>query len=310
MLSTSQNLSCLLCGPDAGFRVRYAERLPAASVDFAARRTPCRIHFRMVQCTRCGLVYSNPIYPRDEILQLYRSARYIVEPQLDNMRKDYVRQLRRALPLLPSRRRLLEIGCASGFFLKAARAAGFEEVVGVEPGRQSVENADPDIRGAIVNDVFRAERFEAESFDCVCAFQVLDHLLDPLGFVKDAFRVLRPGGILLAVNHNIRSWFARALGERCPMYDVEHIYLFSPSTVARLLSRCGFQVRCVRGIATSYTCQYALKMFPMPGWLRTAAARLISMGGLKDRSMPFPAGNMVAVGAKPGGQGAGSIMTR
>ncbi len=217
------------------------------------------------------------------------------------MLKDYLRQLRRALPLVPSRRRLLEIGCASGFFLKAAKTAGFEEVAGVEPGRQAVENADPDIRGAIINDVFRAELFEAESFDCVCAFQVLDHLLDPLTLVKDVFRVLRPGGIMLAVNHNIRSGFARALGERCPMYDVEHICLFDPSTVAGLLARCGFQVKYDHGIATSYTCQNALKMFPMPAWLRAAATGLISICGLKDRSIPFCAGNMVAVAAKPGG---------
>jgi SAM-dependent methyltransferase len=290
----------LLCGPGTAFRVKYAQRLPATGVDFAARRTPCRIHFRIVQCSQCGLVFSNPIYPRDEILQLYRSARYIVEPQLDNMLKDYVRQLQRAIPLVPSRRRLLEIGCASGFFLKAARAAGFEEVVGVEPGRQAVENADAEIRGAIINDIFHAERFEAESFDCVCLFQVLDHLLDPLAFMKEVFQVLRPGGILLAVNHNIRSWFARALGERCPMYDVEHIYLFSPATVAGLLANCGFQVQCARGIATSYTCQYALKMFPLPQWLRTVAAGLVSGCGLKDRSIPFYAGNMVAIGAKPG----------
>ena len=301
MLATSQNLSCVVCGPGTAFRVKYPQRLPPAGVDFAARRTPCRIHFRIVECTGCGLIYSNPIYPCDEILQLYRSARYILEPQLDNMRQDYLRQLQRAMPLAPSRRRLLEIGCASGFFLKRAREAGFEEVVGVEPGLQAVESAEADIRAAIVNDVFRAEQFEAGSFDCACAFQVLDHLLDPRAFLQDVFRVLRPGGIFLAVNHNIRSWFARALGERCPMYDIEHIYLFSPATISKLLAQCGFQVRCARGIATSYTCQYALKMFPLPAWLRAAATGLTSICGLKDRSIPFPGGNMVTIAVKPGG---------
>jgi hypothetical protein len=42
-------------------------------------------------------------------------------------------------------------------------------------------------------------------------------------------------------------------------------------------------------------------MFPMPGWLRAAATGLVSVCGLKDWSIPFPAGNMVAIGAKPGG---------
>jgi uncharacterized Zn finger protein len=82
MLEACQKRSCVLCGPDVAFHVRYEERLPKADPDFAARRTPARIHFRIVECTQCGLVYSNPIYPPDDILQLYRSARYIIKPQL------------------------------------------------------------------------------------------------------------------------------------------------------------------------------------------------------------------------------------
>jgi hypothetical protein len=38
--------------------------------------------------------------------------------------------------------------------------------------------------------------------------------------------------ILLLLNHNLRSWFPRVLGERCPMYDIEHIYLFDPGSGA------------------------------------------------------------------------------
>lgn len=104
---------------------------------------------------------------------------------------------------------------------------------------------------------------------------------------------------MLAVNHNIQSWFARALGERCPMYDVEHIHLFSPSTVARLLGQCGFQVRRASGIDNAYTCQYVLKMFPMPRSVRILLTKFTAMLRIADRSIMFPAGNMVAVAAKP-----------
>jgi hypothetical protein len=42
-------------------------------------------------------------------------------------------------------------------------------------------------------------------------------------------------------------------------------------------------------------------MFPLPAWLRAAATGLTSICGLKDRSIPFPGGNMVTIAVKPGG---------
>jgi SAM-dependent methyltransferase len=281
--------------------VRYEERIDDRPIDFAARKTPSRQHFRIVECTRCGLVYSNPVFPAESIINLYRQSPFIQEAQLERMVRDYRRQVQAILPLLESRQRLLEIGCSSGFFLKAALDLGFREVFGVEPGVDAVHQADPAIQQRIVNRTFRADLFPAESFDLICCFQVLDHLLDPNAVLRDVSRMLRPGGLILFLNHNIRSWLPRLLGERCPMYDIEHIYLFDPQTVARLLRNSGFEVVAVHNTSNSYTLGYALKMFPLPGWLRwaaLAAARQVRADGWRVR---VSAGNMVAVGRKAAG---------
>ena len=86
------------------------------SFDFAAHKTPERQHFRIVECSSCGLVYSNPILPQEDIYRLYEDSPFIQEQQLGNMCHDYRRQLERLLPLLPARQRLLEIGSRAAFF--------------------------------------------------------------------------------------------------------------------------------------------------------------------------------------------------
>ncbi len=173
------HMSCALCGPGAASKVRFAERIQQAPFDFAARKTPERQHFRIVECSLCGLVYSNPMLPHDAICRLYVESPFIQEQQLGNMCHDYRRQMERLLPRLPARERLLEIGCSSGFFLKAVRPY-FKEVHGVEPGAEAVRNADPAIRPQIVNSLFHAGLFPPASFDAICCFQILDHLLDPV----------------------------------------------------------------------------------------------------------------------------------
>jgi 2-polyprenyl-3-methyl-5-hydroxy-6-metoxy-1,4-benzoquinol methylase len=295
-----QEIPCALCGPGAPYKVRFAERIEVGSVDFAARKTPTRQHFRMVECSNCGLIYSSPILPPEVIYELYRHSPFLHESQLSNMIRDYQDQVRSLLPLLPSSKgRLLEIGCANGLFLKAAMELGFEDVRGVEPGEKSVRAADPAVRDKIVNALFRADLFPPESFDVVCCFQVLDHLLDPAAVLRDASKLLRKGGLVLLLNHNIRSWLPRVLGERCPMYDIEHIYLFDKQTVAQLLQNNGFEVVGVRNIPNSYTLSYAIKMFPFPGLVKRLVLSLCSKVGMDSVRLRLPAGNMVSIGRKP-----------
>jgi SAM-dependent methyltransferase len=268
-------------------------------MDFAARKLPSRQHFRIVECRQCGLVYSNPVLPPDAIRQLYRHSPFLQEAQLDGMVRDYLEQVRAVLPSLGRHDRLLEIGCSGGYFLQAARDLGFREVWGVEPGESAVRQAPASIRPRIVNDFFHAGLFPPASFDLICGFQVLDHLLDPAEVLRDVWRLLRPGGLALFLNHNIRSWLPRLLGERSPMYDVEHIYLFDSNTVARILRKHGFEVVSVANTRNSYTLGYAIKMFPLPQLLKVPLGALARACGIDNWRVRLAAGNMVAVGRKP-----------
>jgi SAM-dependent methyltransferase len=251
-----------------------------------------------VECRHCGLIYSNPYFDDGMLQSLYREAAYIDEQQLENMGADYAREfLRAAGSALDRSARVLEIGCANGFFLEKLYGAGYQDLHGVEPGKDAVSKASPAIRERIVNDFFRPTLFEPESFDVVCCFQIFDHLPDPPGFLADVRSLLRPGGLVMTINHNIRALITRVLGERSPMFDIEHIYLFDKSTIRRLFTANGFEVIRVSGLSNSYTLGYAIKMFPLPGGMKRGMLRLLK-GPLADVNFRIPAGNMVTVGRK------------
>jgi SAM-dependent methyltransferase len=292
-------IACAVCGPNVGYQVRYAERVEPGPIDFRARKVPTHQHFRVVECSSCGLVYSSPIIAAEVIEDFYRRTPFIGEAPLDdNMVRDYRRHLEGILPLVPGRARLLEVGCANGVFLKAALDLGFHDVRGVEPGEEAVAQAPPEIRPRIINSLFRADLFEPRSFDVICCFQILDHFLDPVALLRDVHILLRDGGVVLLVNHNIRSWLPRLLGRRCPMYDIEHIYLWDPRTMARILDKTGFDLIRVKNVSTSYSITHVLRMFPLPWSLKKPMLAVSEHSDVGNWRLRASAGNMLTVGRK------------
>lgn len=294
-----RELHCTTCG-EKDYVLRYEARLPKPEeLDFSARRPGRKYHPRIVECRSCGQIYSNPFFADQLIVELYRRARYIDEPQLKNMCDDYVREFEIAFGDRPrDNTRILEIGCATGFFLNALYGKGYHHLQGMEPGLEAVSRAPDQIRPFIRNDFFSADSYAPGSFDVVCCFQVMDHMPDPAMFMRAVNNVLADGGLFLTINHDIRSPIARLLGEHSPMYDIEHIYLFDRSTICKLFVKSGFDVSYCRPLRNMYTADYALKMLPLPSLLKGLMDSIMKATSLGSCAVRVPGGNMVTLGKK------------
>jgi len=106
--------------------------------------------------------------------------------------------------------------------------------------------------------------FAAEQFNTICMFQVFDHIADPCELLDECFRTLRSGGLVLCLNHNVDAASARAMKERSPIIDVEHTYLYSPSTLRSIFTRHGFMVRRVGAVFNAYTVHSPTRLLPLP----------------------------------------------
>jgi len=286
---------CLLCEISED-EVLFPPRLDDenfAATAFGARRTRRREHYRIVRCRQCGLVRSDPILDQSSIRRLYEESVFVFAEEAPFAARTYANLLKHVVARhlegkMPAN--LLEIGCSTGFFLKEALDLGVQSVVGIDPSRECFENALPEVRKFIVSDVFHPGTLPGKTFDMITSFHVIDHLSDPRSALSDLSGTLRPGGLALLVCHDVESWSAHLLGSQSPIFDVEHVYLFSRHTLGRLFEKTGFTVVETGSLTNRYPLGYWMRLLP-------AGEILSSMVPDVVKRIPFPvrAGNLYIV---------------
>jgi len=166
------------------------------------------------------------------------------------LRKGFRRTVRELLKLLPAGGRLLEIGCAYGFFL--LEASSRFDVLGLEISDGAVREAND--RGLLVlpedDEATTLRRIAKEAvnrFDAVVMLDVIEHLSRPRETLRLVAEVLRPGGVLLLTTGDAGSFLARAFGRHWRlMTPPQHLYFFTGRGLNRLLSEEGFAVLSTR----------------------------------------------------------------
>lgn len=152
---------------------------------------------------------------------------------------DDIRQELAFLHALPGGR-LLDVGCGLGFLLSALDARW--ERHGVEVSRYAGERAAEHAR-VHVGTLERAA-YPAEHFDCVVLHHVIEHVDDPVSLIREARRVMRPGGWLVLGTPDFDCAAARRFGPRFRLlHDPTHVSLFTNESMHRFLRDHGFEIR-------------------------------------------------------------------
>ena len=293
---------CAICAPGTPAKELYPanfgiDDIPPAR--FSARRLPDRVHYRMVRCSRCGLVRSDPVVDEATLSHLYAKSTFDYESETANLKATYGRYLARLRRIGGRQESLLEVGCGDGFFLEQALQQGYAKVRGVEPSEAAIAGASPRVRDRIVCDVMRPGLVPEGEFDAVCLFQVFDHVPHP-ELVLDACRAaLRPGGMILCLNHNVESVSAHVMGERSPIIDIEHTYLYSPTTMRRIFQAGGFTVREQGRVNNTYSISYVVHLTPIPAGAKALALGTLSRSRVGRYSLPVPLGNLYLIAERP-----------
>ena len=232
--------------------------------------------FRVVACTRCGLVYRNPIERAYELEEIYAEA--TPAPDLlralhETQRAAYRAQAARLLRVLGKRGSGLELGSYVGAFLAAARDVGLQ-VEGLDVNAEV--NCFTRSLGFSVHDG-DLESFATERrFDAVAIWNTFDQLPDPRAAVNAAWKLLRPGGVLAirmpngdfyaslrhATTRPLAGGLARLALAHNNLLTFPYRYGFTVRSLTHLLERVGFTVRHVEGdvlvpIADEWTRRWA-----------------------------------------------------
>ncbi|WP_348251236.1 class I SAM-dependent methyltransferase [Leptolyngbya subtilissima] len=110
-----------------------------------------------------------------------------------------------ALQDLQENSRILEIGCGHGHFVRQVKNMGFQ-IEGIDYNEKAVLDAQIsglNIHQSSIADILAKGKFQ---YDCLCAFQVLEHLPNPLKFLTDCIDLLKSNGLLLLSVPNAKSF--------------------------------------------------------------------------------------------------------
>lgn len=164
-------------------------------------------------------------------------------------RSAYESERSEILDLVPARaRRVLDLGCSTGWLAAALKRRGDVEVVGIErePAYAAEARAHCDL--VIEGDVADVPD-ELGRFDCLVAADVLEHLVDPWSALEAYVAMLDPGCRAIVSLPNVAHWstFARLAGGSWPrlpegIHDETHLRWFTRRDAIELLEGAGLQV--------------------------------------------------------------------
>lgn len=214
--------------------------------------------YRIVRCTRCGLVFVADCPTPEQLLGLYDES-YYEDPaavgyggygEAEDRKRHHNRSLLAEIERLRAPGDLLELGCAYGYFLDEARERGWR-VQGVEPSAHAVaysrERLELDVTQGTLTDL----PVQPNSVDAVALWDVIEHLPNPRNTIEVATAWLRPGGVLGLSTGDIGSLSARLHGaDWSLMTPPWHQFYFTRPTLRRLLGRCGLEVVKIGGDGT------------------------------------------------------------
>lgn len=208
------------------------------------------------QCTACGSLYLGRRPTAAQLEHFYDTAESVrfwgtdfykqtAEARREKMfrpRAEQVRALADQLTL-PASARFIDIGAGYGIFLEELRALNrFAQVEGIEPAA--------DLAAICRDKGFPIHQARLEDLadgacaaDLVSAFEVLEHVLDPLTFLQGVRRILAPGGITVLTTLTADGFDIRSLWDHAKsVYPPHHINLLSVEGYRRLLARAGLEL--------------------------------------------------------------------
>jgi 2-polyprenyl-3-methyl-5-hydroxy-6-metoxy-1,4-benzoquinol methylase len=225
--------------------------------------------FAVVRCDHCGLTFTNPRPSEDTIARFYPTD-YRPHRRASKMRQSrrvrpfWARLLgrpcgeRRGMLPWPGVGRLLDFGCGAGSFLLTMAEQGWQ-VTGLDASVGAVQHIREHHGLTALVGTLPHPELRPGSFEVVTMWHSLEHVHHPLAILREAHRLLVPGGKLIVATPNIAGLPFRLFGPSWFALDLpRHLTHFTPATLTAMLQAAGFRPEPVRQMRHS-------------DWLRSSA---------------------------------------
>lgn len=270
-----QLVCCTACGADA----------PEPALEANAFRQDKSERFSIVRCKKCGHLYTSP-RPKLEVLGRYYPDTYydnLEQRQAgktnQGLRESVLRWAMRHHMGYPGRKtlgwlgwlitwpvsrrmrysrrhvetliwagegKLLDFGCGGCRFLAMQRERGWD-ARGIDFSETVAKRAGEVYGLDVTVGTWPGDALAEERFDVITGWHLIEHVPNPVGWIKQAAEQLKPGGYMLLCCPDIDSWAFRTFGRYWYGLDLpRHLSHFSKQKLASLLTDAGLVVERVR----------------------------------------------------------------
>ena len=196
--------------------------------------------FTLKQCRHCGHVVLLPKPDRKSLDSYYPDSFYSADGKDILTDINYKFALNRISRIIESGR-LLDIGCGSGGFLKAAAEYGYD-VYGQEISSEGARIAGEKHDGRIFNKDLIDCSFDSDFFDVITLWHVAEHVYDLKKYFNEIYRIIKPNGTLIIEVPNFNCIERKIFNSYSIIIDApRHLRHFTKKTLGKFLRDCGFE---------------------------------------------------------------------
>lgn len=209
--------------------------------------------FVVLQCECCK---THRIIPHaakniDKIKNLYNTKKTsncisdVPQEQHNDIAKTTIERLKRIGVEIDKNKKVLDVGCSDGFKINIIKSKYSCNVFGLDLNEQAIKIAkkkypDIDFRTGFIEN----QEYKKNSFDIIIASAIIEHVIDPVSFLKQLKDNLKPDGQIYILTPNSNSLLYFILGSlwRELLAIGEHVYLFDRLSISKCADEAGLIV--------------------------------------------------------------------
>jgi len=221
-------------------------------------------HISRARCKACGLIFANPMADSTDLVKYYNDYyekdiyqsldfKNIIKEEINKISKLEKAQIFKIAPhfsIYENTGKFLDVGCGLGMGLAYAHRLGFE-LYATEYDQGAIEFVQEKFPVKVFKGDLSEAKFPSNHFDFIHISHVIEHVLDPKGYLIEMKRILKPGGTLAIGTPNMSSllyrsykWFNHLTLKVPRIVDgLEHTFIFPFDLLAKITEEQGFTKR-------------------------------------------------------------------
>lgn len=262
---------------------------------------------QVLSCLDCGVEFLFPQPGDHDLKKLYSENYYLAWGIIGNGENESTKKMKGAtfqlrLALIGEYIRsgkILDVGCATGYFLEAAKEKGFE-VYGVEFSGFSSGIAKKKFGE---NNVFYGTLeqcdFTDKMFEVIAMSDLIEHVRIPQQTLLKAATLLKDDGVIMIMTPDTKTLSNKFMGKKWTHYKLEHFFYFNRIAMNSLAEKCGLKVVHYEKSKKALNIEYLYTQYNVyKHWFLTPALKglhFMLSSKLRTKNFYFSIGEMVVI---------------